>query len=1135
MKYLVESHWQKLRVSSDGQFDGALFENLVEVLLLEEFGPGWIMTKRTRDGGKDFYRHERTGTQWAEAKIHNAPIQLKIIANTLVMAIIEEVHLVLLFSYSRLTDTTKRHLALFRKSSGAQIDVFDDELLELLILRHLRKLGSFFDIPRIEAELPAPQAILGSEELEIAHYVTQDLDYSPMPSQELPAQASHQRRRAHSIDRGGLVVYDILARNLTGQDIVAVVDLTGSGVCADFVLTNRDLTTRTLNLRLAPGELELVRLLFRPSTHKNRGSIEGILVRTDSRNYPVPQENFHLSNFYRPPLVGQRFYAIGSDFGVFAAIRRRPITCAIAGESGSGKTRLVESLMGEAAANGYQCHALASAMQIPGQAHSFIAAVVSKVFKLPVLAQEDMESALRGDGASSLHLVEQVLYQPGFDPAPVLDELAELTSQRMGLRPCFLICDDVQQLDSLGVRFLGKAIQALHGTGRGGGFLLVFNTNEIPFNPEAGALLQLITEQAERQPAAYRKYALHDFNEEDAKDFLNAMIAPLPGDTQTFSDVFPQTTKLLLSRAVNRPLHMYHTFKYLEQCGIVGRTAERFYVKRPEEMDSTLWKTPREIREIVALRWEASLIHRPDLAALMRLVSLFREIDIHHMEELSTGWDQDAGESFRKNIDLLREAGFLSLQGQNSVRFFHGQIAAYFIDLYAWPKEYLAATVSEFIQRKNLESLYYMPYFTCLSRLGCVTDQDLRVACARILRLNHDEQSLSFATQVRSALFGNVSALPPASFVSVLLDISRHVRRMQGYRAQNVHLAKDAQYLIDGKKLFHTAGAAVARLLHEYASSHIGLNENNEADEIIAHSLNELSQFSFEQSRERNMWEGLLLNRRCVTAKSLLLTRDALAFGLRSLRIGRELSDMVLVFRNLIDLGYIYYDTRPRLARVVHLWTQAVEVYDACRKEMSTEQATAELMRARLALLHGRPAFCIAIAEQETSRSMGRMDSFHAIKGMILQAVAYLAIPEPSDNQLHLAKILLDKSIDWSARYATNRFYWMAYYALAKIACLRGETREELTCYSLALEQLLRTHDEHGQYRMRYFFDDLIQAFAGSPEHPPESLVGQIAPPGVRTKVQSLFGGLAGAGQKRAPIEPSSPICSFRLGNLPGI
>ena len=129
---------------------GLLFEDLIEKLLKVMFpNEVWRRTAESNDGKRDFvypYEENLPEQKWAECKNYGNALSLNIIAPTLIMGALEEIHCILFFSYSPLNENALDGLLNFSESERKTIRIFDGNLLDNLICKYhaVDGIGEFF-------------------------------------------------------------------------------------------------------------------------------------------------------------------------------------------------------------------------------------------------------------------------------------------------------------------------------------------------------------------------------------------------------------------------------------------------------------------------------------------------------------------------------------------------------------------------------------------------------------------------------------------------------------------------------------------------------------------------------------------------------------------------------------------------------------------------------------------------------------------------------------------------------------------------------------------------------------------------------------------------------------------------------
>lgn len=130
---------------------GQLFEYLVEVLLNNLFEDRNIIftaTQASHDGSKDFWSiDDSEEVWWAECKNYTESIALTQLAPTMLMAELYEVEHLMFFSYTKLNSNLIRKIGLYSIKHQKNVYIYDDEVLEQLVLDFLPELLKDWTFP----------------------------------------------------------------------------------------------------------------------------------------------------------------------------------------------------------------------------------------------------------------------------------------------------------------------------------------------------------------------------------------------------------------------------------------------------------------------------------------------------------------------------------------------------------------------------------------------------------------------------------------------------------------------------------------------------------------------------------------------------------------------------------------------------------------------------------------------------------------------------------------------------------------------------------------------------------------------------------------------------------------------------
>ena len=143
MRYLKQKYWDYFFY----QNDGINFEKLCRILLKDMY-PNfeWQSTKKTWDGKKDFvgdfcFDHHHNIKYWAECKCRKNKLSIDDISSTMIIGSIEDINILILFSYSKLIESNRQYLSDFSAKNKIQLDIIDDEVLEAQILKSYKNIN----------------------------------------------------------------------------------------------------------------------------------------------------------------------------------------------------------------------------------------------------------------------------------------------------------------------------------------------------------------------------------------------------------------------------------------------------------------------------------------------------------------------------------------------------------------------------------------------------------------------------------------------------------------------------------------------------------------------------------------------------------------------------------------------------------------------------------------------------------------------------------------------------------------------------------------------------------------------------------------------------------------------------------
>jgi hypothetical protein len=1078
MRVLTLENWAKF-VRVDGSFDGRLFEQLVERLLNLHFGGTWRLTKVSWDGGKDVVsevvRHDpegqaRTERAWAECKMHRAPVPLKLVSNTLVMAVIDGAKRLMLFSHSPLIDNARIHLARYSCATGISVEVIDDEALEALVLDHFEALGGTF-FPGKPA--PLAEASPTAAEIKVIPRLTRDFDIDPMRlgTDEDGEAISASFRPTLSLGAILRLQMALHNRSIDDERTLRLLVRNAEPMASGFELLNGK-AGEPLDTLLAPRSLSLVEFYFR-AAKPGQHPLPTIEVCEGERLLPsIEFGNMEIRAVLRPPLIGGDVNEARARFKELVSLRATSVFAVVSGQSGTGKSRLASEFVTVMLESGRELYRFDGAAKDGGTFDQFARKLLAQVYRLPDFPPSNPRAAdmAKNDNAVGLY---NLLYDPDTIPQHHFDEVLALVKTGIRTNRVGMVIDNVQYLPPTTVNFLAQLVDTFRGATSRLACVFVFNTDDLPLASAAKELLQSLMALKAVTPDEVLFCELKDLTEGQVNEFLDHLFADERLDKRPFTEAHVELAALLRSRTVARPLHLLQVLYSLVDQHALTRRGDSVFVADIDRLHTALHSTPKDLRDVLKQRWDRIVTMRPDI-----------ETPLHHLTALRfvPAADWDALGLSREHWDELVGLGIADETESDALCFFHEQIERAFWECYGKLTRAQAHRLLEDFRRAGLADDYLPSLVIVSAQAEDVDTALLRKACqhaAQELPSNH--LNVCFGNTLRGLIRRYSKLIPPRE---ELVAIRQLVLLVSAPADMDTRCKIfDAEVTSRKRRLhrFAPCGPEFSSLLRDHASWRFATGQDahaltllQEAQALVQDGL------QFQNQSERNRARANLLNRICVALKSLGDAPGAEEAGRQSIEIARQLGAHALVFLNHVDLGYIHYGSAPLTDALHSHWSAATATFHANEAAISAEgfsyTACARMIEAHCELLAGNLTQAAETIELWGPRCLRSKEFFYGVTFQLLHILCLLKDVDPK-RHLPLLRDLCERVIDTCTTFQVTRSYWCALHARAKVALLAGETEEALRNYGCAAEQLLKVTSTASEPLKRYFFEDAaIQA-----------------------------------------------------------
>jgi hypothetical protein len=1060
MRFLTPEHWRAFQ-QLDGRFDGVKFEELVATLLPKLYPGEWMRTNYSWDGKKDFYQQRGAERRWAECKAHRKSISINIVSPTLVMALINDARVILLFSYSRINQNARLYLGQFGSLTSKTIRIFDDEILEELILTQA-DLGKFF-----------PQ--LSPVNLKSLRSVTSRARLSQDPDVEYQAE-----NVAESDDKDvylsllSTFCVDVLVQNnsINSAPVVGVISLDTHDLADRFWLFNLDISSpdSSVPFTLDSGESFFKRFYFRA---RRTGKLAAPIIRVSVEGEEpkaLHLDPLEVSSILAVPLTGKIQNDALARFRHKVSAIDKPVFCHIYGQSGTGKSRLLHEFRDELLGRGFVTFTFNAENERNSSFDHFVRRLTSTVCKLPMLDQVvrptvgQVGFAEEGSGEALLDLLYSENSRPSSNPEKAIKTVLQLLRERK----VAVAIDNMQFLDAATIHLINSAITETAGSAARNVWVLGLNTDVVTTEMPAASLSARLRSLAADNPDKMLAVKLDGFTQHDARLYLDQALAAEPLEkAERFTVTYPQTTALILERAGTYPLFLEQALQHAADRGGLGLGGGRLRVIDIAKFHSAIEELPDRLRQLIAKRWEF-LHSKLEPGALLLVQSLAELINIPMHIAYQLG-------STRSDIRTLANLSFIDISESNELAFHHNQYYLFFTELYNEATPALARQLSDIIEANGLSDQYPFQRIALRETLGQLTDADLLSIAMVVIDKTTIGPARRRATPLVLEIFNrpNIS-VDPGTELRVVNTLCQEVKRHVAF--QNAATAFATAYTIRRSRRgrYLSYGADYYRFIHDYSNSFFALHRDGEALPLLESSLRELSDFQFQTNETMMLARGKLLNRLCVALKTIHDLGAAERTAQESLAIAESLRDARLVYKNYVDWGYIYHGFSRTKDQLIKLWNKAIIVFqqNSSNPSIHGERASFLLHNAELMILDHDRTNAVETIEEGIRFSRRTLTPFHEVKLLLLRVVADLAWGNDVDPRMLIQ--WLDQAEDRAVTTQTQRSFWIVFYARAKLEWMMKNYEGSGKHFLLALKQLAKIlTDPRMEERHEPFFEDL--------------------------------------------------------------
>lgn len=927
MKRLSTDYWNKFKkVDAESKKtvrDGLMFEDLVEELLQQRFPYGeWHRTKKSHDDNRDFYLTNAMESIWAECKNFSGNISLKVIAPTLIMARIYSVNRILFFSYSKINKKTREKLALYAEKTNSEISIYDDRLLDELILAAQDTLSSKFK--------PNRGDICDDEQtgrdFDVNFYIIRDIIFGAIADDEI----MHTYDSVEILDRFSpfeVVIYvDIPDNRGTAEISVTIPHIDNN----EWFENLHPMMEKDENIRLTTMSQNIcIRIPLKPIVSAESVSLPQISVRVNCNGkdkiFNSPNSRARLLWNNEIELTGNEYRNCVRDFNDALIGRSRFCCLALQGKSGVGKTRLLREMRDKLIVNGYKI------ISFLGTASENITIIIREIMAfLYDIPSVDISSMVEDDILSETEntnefvrvyrIIGKISFacKDGSIDMEFIDMIAHLIAEKSALQKTAIVIDDLQKYGDIAVAFFSKLIEYASAMHRPNQSVLLFSYNNEHGNDRIVDLMMQVS-GAQKDDICFTSKEIIGFGIGEAESFIRNLLSAK-------DEKFRPQLRMILSR-YNNPYMIKDVVKQLVSAScIVLDNKELVSIPRPDLFKEILENLPLEMSALMISRYESFVAHHSteeiEVLAILSLVSLLPGMSKDEMIALSldeTILDNLCAESILHESDSEGlafvhdqfESACIKYKGDDYFQIVSKVISAKLTDrVKAYPVLHAMCTIKE----DN------MPWSKAMEWSALLMSVKQREVCGYYLYKN----------TITYILVEIMDKNHRTEAIKLAMTLCYSYRNTYGYE--------------NSLQLFHIVNKSILNLKYEvlyrhseyrtfvdtYADTMRIVSRTDDALQFL-HTV-DAAAFFLPDDDQKNALLAITYNREMVVYRDFDHTNDYEARVMtsykRSMNYAKKINNHSLreemIYLNESDLGYLYYTYRKNRNKLISLWKKCL-------------------------------------------------------------------------------------------------------------------------------------------------------------------------------------------------------------------
>ncbi|CAN0269224.1 unnamed protein product, partial [Ectocarpus fasciculatus] len=523
------------------------------------------------------------------------------------------------------------------------------------------------------------------------------------------------------------------------------------------------------------------------------------------------------------------------------------------------------------------------------------------------------------------------------------------------------------------------------------------------------------------------------------------------------------------------PLFLEQTLWHLKTKDVLTDDGVELYFKDINSFTEALYELPKSIESLFAKRIDLlTLLGRHGCINALYLIYIFRSLPKQWIDKFNI--DQN-------DINYLIETGLAVRVHNTQYLLYHKQLELFFDKIDFKGQQACINQAIHVIESKNLQKTYSIAYFFLEHDLQVTPMMSLPYLVDKFQAKNID---INVALRVSDRLFSTLTnqdvTISKGEEIILFLGCCEYVKTYRSFDSA-LNLYKQAYSKIqDDISAYQEFGKYYFQFIHRFTNSYLALHKDFDAQQVVVASLSNINSFRFPSTKDKELLNAKLLNRLCVTYKSLDELSEAEVCVKKSIVIAEKYNDIELELKNYVDYGYLYYKDKTKNELLFDKWGTALNKFfnyldSGYYNRVSSREVSIYFHASLIKIVEKDFDKTRYYVDKGLFHAVKKFDHFNEIKLILVKSLLNILYNTTGDSLIQARELVLE-AIDKCVAYRSLRSYWVCFHLLAKINWQLGDKKRALRNYFRSLEQLERfVVDDQMESRYLYFFEDMAMHF----------------------------------------------------------